>query len=96
MASMNRRRTVQNLALEADTAISLANTDDQNFLKRIIANKLKAIAHNSSSTYHSRVKSANEKKILRNLKDKLVHNNACIAKADKGKTIVVLNVTDPL
>jgi hypothetical protein len=84
----------RNLALEADTAISLANTDDQDFLKRTIANKLKAIAHNASSAYHSRLKSENEKKILRSLKDKLVRNNACTAKADKVKTIVVLNVTD--
>jgi hypothetical protein len=33
----------KNLALEADTAISMADTKDQDFLKRTIAKKLKAI-----------------------------------------------------
>jgi hypothetical protein len=84
----------RNLALEADTAVSLANSEDQDFLKRTIANKLKAIAHNASPAQYNRLKSANEKRIINSLKDKLVLNNACVAKADKGKTIVILNANE--
>jgi hypothetical protein len=84
----------RNLALEADTAISLANSEDQDFLKQTIANKLKAIAHNASPAQYNRLKSANEKRIINSLKDKLVLNNACVAKADKGKTIVILNANE--
>jgi hypothetical protein len=84
----------RNLALEADTAISMADTNDQDFLKRTIANKLKVIAHNSAFTRYNRLNFAIGKRTLLSLKDKLELNNACIASADKGKAIVVLNVID--
>jgi hypothetical protein len=84
----------RNLALEADTAISMADTNDQDFLKQTIANKLKVISHNSSLTHHNRLNAAIEKRTLLSLKDKLELNNACIARADKGKPIVVLSVID--
>jgi hypothetical protein len=79
------------LALEADTAISLAEPKDQDFLKRTIANKL---AHNSLSSYHNRLKFVLEKRALLSLKEKLSYNNACVASADKGKTVVVIDVKD--
>jgi hypothetical protein len=84
----------KNLALEADTAISMTDTKDQDFLKRTIANKLKVIAHNSSLACHNRLKFAIEKRVLLSLKEKLAFNSACITSADKGKTVVVLNVSD--
>jgi hypothetical protein len=84
----------RNLALDADTAISMADTNDQDFLKRTIADTLKAIAHNSTLTRHNRLNFAIEKRTLLSLKDKLELNNARIESADKGKTIFVLNVID--
>jgi hypothetical protein len=76
-----------NLAIEADTAISLADIKDQDFLKRTIAQK-------SSQARHKKQKFIIEKRILRSLKEKLELNKACITSADKGKTIVVLSRSD--
>jgi hypothetical protein len=85
---------LKKLALEADTAVTLAEPKDQNFLKHTIANKLKIIAHNSQLPCHKSSKFVVEKKIMLNLREKLVYNNACISRADKGKTIVIVYVKD--
>jgi hypothetical protein len=49
----------------------MADTKDQDFLKRTIAKKLKAIAHNSSLARHNRLKFATEKRVLCSLKEKI-------------------------
>jgi hypothetical protein len=43
---------LKKLALEADTAISIAEPKDQDFLRCTIANKLKVIAHNLKMSFH--------------------------------------------
>jgi hypothetical protein len=84
----------KNLAIEADTAISMADVNDQDFLKRTIAKQLRNIAQNSTESHHKKQKFVTEKRILRTIKEKLEFNNACISSADKGKTIVVLSRSD--
>jgi hypothetical protein len=85
---------LKKLALEADTAISIAEPKDQDFLRHTIANKLKVIAHNSHMSFHHRARFIVEKEIMVNLREKLLYSKACILKADKGKTIVIVNIKD--
>jgi hypothetical protein len=59
-----------------------------------LQNIYEPIAHKSSQARYDRQKFAIEKRTLRSLKEKLELNKACIASADKGKTIVVLKVSD--
>jgi hypothetical protein len=73
-----------NLAMEGEQAIRLLDTDIQDTYRNLATRKLRQLiksnAHNST---HKRLKY-----ILKNIKQKLTHNNATVARADNGKTTV--------
>jgi hypothetical protein len=82
------------LAIEADTAICMADAQDQDFLKRTIETQLRNIARKSKEARYDKQMFINEKKILQNLKAKLELNYACVTSADKGKTVIVISKYD--
>jgi len=76
---------IQNLALEAETAISHLPTNEREVYRKLTADQIEKL--NQNNPYHE--KHPEEKKI-RSIQKKLSKNNAMIARADKGNSIVIL------
>jgi hypothetical protein len=79
---------LKNLALEAETAITLLPTSDRDYYRKRVADKIKTMdARNHPHRNHG---PPSEIRIIKSIKEKLTENNAMIAQADKGKSIVIL------
>jgi hypothetical protein len=63
------------------------------YLKYAIDKRLKVIAQNSN-TYYMKLAHIKEKNLFRTIKDKLQLQDLSTAKADKGKTVVILNTAE--
>jgi hypothetical protein len=75
------------LALEAETAITSLPTSDRDYYRKQVANRIeklhKSIPHKNT---HPEVRT------LKSIQSKLKNNEAMIASADKGNTIVILPI----
>jgi hypothetical protein len=91
--SKNNKRSIFDELIAAESAIKfIPNVDDRNSLRAVVNNKMKNIlkkCHPPKKTPHS-----HEQRTLKNIKEKLAHNNAIITKADKGNSIVIMYQTD--
>jgi len=76
---------LQNLALEAETAISLFPTNEREVYRKLTADRMDKL--NQDNPHH---KTHPEGKTIRSIQNKLSKNKAMIAKADNGNSIVVL------
>jgi len=80
-----KKNWLQNLALEAGTAISLLPTNEREVYRKLTADRIHKL--NQDNPHH---KTHPEGKMIRLIQNKLSKNKAMIARADKGNSIVIL------
>jgi hypothetical protein len=82
------RNWIQNLALEAETAITQLPTNEREAYRKVVADHIHTLQQNSDSnpTHNTHP----ETRLINSIKSKLQKNNAMIARADKGNLIVIL------
>jgi len=85
------RTYAESLAAETERAIRLLDPNIQGTYRHLAAKKLKLIL---STTNHKNTQHKRQLYILKNLRDKLTKESAIITRADKGKTVVIINTTD--
>jgi len=79
------RKWIQNLALEAETAITQLPTTEREVYRKLVADRINTlIVQNPTHQTHP------ETKVIRSIQTKLKENNAMITRADKGNSIVIL------
>jgi hypothetical protein len=81
------RNWIQNLALEAETAITQLPTNERESYRRIVADRIHTLQDNNAT--HTQ-KNHHETRLINSINKKLQENDAMIAGADKGNSIVVL------
>jgi len=80
---------IQNLALEAETAITLLPSSEQNVYRKLVADHIgKLQQQNPSHKPHP------ETKLIKSIQAKLQETNATITRANKGNSIVILPTND--
>ena len=83
-----RRNWIQNLGLEAETAITQLPTNEREAYRKIIADRLCTLQQNNNPSRSHRTHP--KTRIIKSVRSKLKDNNAMIARADKGNSIVIL------
>jgi hypothetical protein len=87
----NGTKSLFSEVINAEAAIqTITDKNDQNTARVMINNKVKKLVRNKRKPRHN----GNEIKVLRNIKSKIVDNNLYVTKADKGNTLVIMNLTD--
>jgi hypothetical protein len=84
------KNSIETLAIGADAAISQLDPTTQNYYGHAVAiniNKLIKCQYSSSNMKHRR-----KWNVIKKIKQKLNDNSLMIAKADKGKSIVILPI----
>jgi hypothetical protein len=76
-----------NLILETEKAISLLETKEQHAFRIMATKKLKQIYNSNHNSYNTHKR---QQHILRNIKHKLMNENAIVTQADKSKAIVII------
>jgi hypothetical protein len=78
---------IEQLALEAETAISKLNILEQDHYRHLVANNIKTLITREQrpNTLYKE-----EWNIIRNIKNKIKEHDLIITKADKGKTIIIM------
>jgi predicted O-linked N-acetylglucosamine transferase (SPINDLY family) len=89
--SFKRKNWIKTLSLEAETAISLLPTQEQDHIRFQVAHNIKQLykQYDSTEQYNSN-HAKNEYKAINKIKEKLERNNALALKADKGNSIVIV------
>jgi hypothetical protein len=89
--SFKRKNSIKTLALEAETAISLLPTQEQDHIRFQVAHNIKQLykQYDSTEQYNSN-HAKNEYKTINKIKEKLESNNALALKADKGNSVVIV------
>jgi hypothetical protein len=85
-----RKNWIENLALEAQTAISHLHISKQDHVRHLVANNLKHLKRSDMNKENRNNKYKTEWNIVENIKQKLESNNLIVTQAHKGKTIVIL------
>ena len=86
---------LSNLALEAEAAITLLHTHEQEYGRYQVAHNLqKLYRHHNEKRAMPDKTTQNECRIIHQIKKKLTDENATITKADKGNSIVILYIDD--
>jgi hypothetical protein len=83
-----KKNWIQNLALEAESAISQLPTNEREVYRKLVADRMEKLQrqHNSNTTHNTHP----EAKLIKSNETKLQQNNATITCADKGNSIVIL------
>jgi hypothetical protein len=81
------KKWVEQLAVEAETAISKLNILEQDHYRYLVANNIK---HLITRKQRNNTMNKEEWNIIRNIKEKIEEHNLIITRADKGKTIVIM------
>ena len=80
-----KKNRIQNLALEAETAINQLPSSDREVYRKLVADRINTlIMQNPTHQSHP------EAKVIRSIQTKLKENNATVTQADKGNSIVIL------
>jgi len=80
-----KKNRIQNLALEAETAINQLPSSDREVYRKLVADRINTlIMQNPTHQTHP------EAKVIRSIQTKLKENNATVTQADKGNSIVIL------
>ena len=79
---------ITNLALEAETAISLLPTSDRTYYRKQVAERINQL-HNQEPPKHFQ-NDRTEWRAIKTIKHKLKNNNATITSADKSNALVIL------
>jgi hypothetical protein len=81
------QQIIQELVIDTENAIRQLNENEHNIYRFLAHNKIKQIQNTTSTnTLHKR-----QNYVMRKIRNKLQQNNLIITKADKGKTIVIIN-----
>ena len=90
-----QKQWVSNLAMEAETAITLLPTGEQDYIRHQVSKNISKLYHQQEHRDTTReIRIRKEDKIIKQIKHKLKNNNASIAKADKGNSTVIVYVDD--
>ena len=76
---------IQNLALEAETAITQLPANEREVYRKLVADRIDTLQQNKPNH-----RTHPEAKLIRSIQTKLKDNNAMITRADKGNSIVIL------
>jgi hypothetical protein len=79
---------LENLALEAETAVSKLPTSDRETYGKVVAERITTL--HQSNKHPTTPKVQQETKTIKSIKSKLKTNNATVTRADKGNTLVIL------
>jgi hypothetical protein len=90
-----RKHLLSNLAFEAETAISLLPTWEQDYISYHVTHSIQRLykQQNDRQTGNN-MQENNENKTIIQIKEKLIKNKAMTSKADKGNSIVILYQDD--
>jgi hypothetical protein len=78
---------IQNLVIDTENAIRQLHENEQNTYRHLACIKIKQIKYSTTTnTLHKR-----QRYIMKQISKKLQQNNLTITKADKGRTIVIIN-----
>jgi hypothetical protein len=81
---------LQNLALEAETAISQLSTSNRNMYRKLVAEHINTLHQNN---HHQPTHNTHpEARTIKTIKFKPKNNNAMITRADKGNFLVILPI----
>jgi len=81
------KKWIEQLALEAETAISKLNILEQDHYRHLVANNIKNLITREQrpNTLYKE-----EWNTIKNIKNKIKEHNLIITKADKGKSIIIM------
>ena len=78
---------IQHFVIDTENAIRQLHENEQNIYRHLASNKIKQIKNTTTTNIlHKR-----QHYIMKQIRKKLQQNNLTITKADKGKTIVIIN-----
>jgi hypothetical protein len=87
------KQCLKTLSIEADAAINLIAPHEQAYIRQTVANKMKIFINNERQTQCTK-QELMEKKLIRNIRNKLKQNNLIVTKADKDNTLVIIQQSD--
>ena len=82
---LKKKDWIQNLALEAETAITQLPTNEREVYRKLVADRINTLQQNNPNH-----RTHPEARIIKSIQTKLKDNNAMITRADKGNSIVIL------
>jgi hypothetical protein len=82
---------IENLGLEAETAVALLPITEQDHVRHLIAHNLGRLygRHSDNQSFNT-AKAIREKRTIQNIKTKLSANKAIITKAGKGNSLIIM------
>ena len=83
-----KKNWLTTLALQAETAITLLPITDSDYYRKQVADRIEKLPNNSNPRNNTQT----ESRTLKLIKAKPKHNDAMIASADKGNSIVLLPI----
>lgn len=83
-----QKNWLQNLALEAETAITQLPTTDRDVYRKLVAERINTLQRNCNP--NPRRNTHPESRTIKTIQAKLQENNAIITRADKGNSLVIL------
>jgi hypothetical protein len=86
-----QKNWITKLGLETENAISLLPTEDRNYYRKQVAQKITHLHQQKNNKNSQNIK--REQHAMRSIETKLATNHATIAQADKGNTLVILPTT---
>jgi transposase-like protein len=93
--SFKRKKWMETLALEAETAISKLPTPEQDHMRYQVAHNIKLLYKQQYSRNGFNTQQAvQERRTINNIKKKLTENNAVVLKADKGNSMVIIHADE--
>jgi hypothetical protein len=85
---------IKTLSLEAETAINILPTPDQDPIRYQVARTIEKLAnktiHNNSQTTFQNRRAQTERGIIKGVRNKLNQYDALVTKADKGQSIIII------
>jgi hypothetical protein len=90
-----RKQLLSNLAVEAENAIMLLPTQEQDYIRyQVVYNLQTQYRQQKKQHTNPNLKNTHENWIINQIKTKLNNERAMITKADKGRTLVILYIND--
>jgi hypothetical protein len=84
---------IRKIALEAENAITLLPTEEQDYMRHQVAKQIQELqTQQITSCANNHKNHSTEVKILNHIKEKLHRHEAMITKADRGNSTVILRI----
>jgi hypothetical protein len=85
-----KKNWIQNLTLEAETAISKLPPSDRDMYRKLTADRINTFTKNNPQNKHI---TQPETRTIKSIRTKLEKNDTMIARADKGNSLLILPTT---